>query len=206
MSALSSQREATAGGARFQRWFNPVRLVLALAVLAVLAKLLWPVFFPPQPEIRTAMVVEEVRAAAKLATVELQATVVANRDESTWYGSKFLFMVVPGTAAIGVDLAGMTDDAVAVSGGKVSITLPRPQVLYAEIDLQEVQVYSAVGLLRPQFTPEETRQLLAETQLKLRQKAGAEAMLKRAETQTSDLIRKLLTGAGAKEVSIAWAP
>ena len=204
MSALPSRREVAAGG-RFRRWTGPVRLLLALAVLALVAWLLWPVLFPPKPEIRTAMVVEEVRNAAKLATVELQATVVANRDESTWYGSKFLFMIVPGTAAVGIDLETVATDAVSVSGGKVTLTLPRPQVLYADVDLEVVQVYSAVGLLRPQFTPEQTRQLLAESQQKLREKASQEAVLKRAETQTAELIRKLLTAAGAKEVEIRWA-
>ncbi|HWI64644.1 MAG TPA: DUF4230 domain-containing protein [Symbiobacteriaceae bacterium] len=204
MSALPSRREAAAPG-RFGRWFAPLRLVVLVAAIAVAAKLLWPLFFPPQPQIRTAMVVEEVRTAAKLATVELQATVVANRDESTWYGSKFLFMIVPGKAAVGIDLEGLTDDAVAVSGGSVTVTLPRPKVLYVDVDLPEVQVYSAVGLLRPQFTPEETRLLLAESQQKLRAKAEQEAVLKRAETQTVDLLRKLLTAAGAKSVEIRWA-
>ncbi|HYF94611.1 MAG TPA: DUF4230 domain-containing protein [Symbiobacteriaceae bacterium] len=203
MSALPTRREA--GGTGFRGWFGPVRIVLFVTVMALLGWLLWPAFFPPEPQIRTAMVVEEVRTAAKLATVELHATVVANRDESEWYGSKFLFMVVPGTAAVGVDLEAMGAGAVHVSGQTVTVTLPRPQVLYAEIDLQEVQVYAAVGLLRPQFTPDETRQLLADSQEKLRQKGAQEAVLKRAETQTADLIRKLLTAAGAEQVEIKWA-
>lgn len=204
MSALPSRREGVVGS-RFQRFFGPARLIVALAVLGVLVRLLWPVFFPPPPEIRTAMIVEEIRTAAKLATVELQATVVGNRDESTWYGSKFLFMIVPGKAAVGVDLEGLSDDAIRVSEGKVTVTLPKPRVLYTDVNLQEVQVYSSVGLLRPQFTPEETRLLLAESQQKLVTKANQEAVLKRAETQTADLIRRLLVAAGAKEVTIDWA-
>jgi hypothetical protein len=113
-------------------------------------------------------------------------------------------MVVPGTAAVGVDLEGLSADAVQVAGDKVTVTLPAPKVLYVEANLQETQVYTAVGLLRPQFTPEETRALLQDSQDRLRAKAGAEAVLQRAKTQTTELVTKLLTAAGAREVEVKW--
>jgi hypothetical protein len=113
-------------------------------------------------------------------------------------------MVVPGTAAVGVDLEGLSADAVQVAGDKVTVTLPAPKVLYVEANLQETQVYTAVGLLRPQFTPEETRALLQESQEKIRAKAGADAVIQRARVQTTDLIQKLLTAAGAGQVEVKW--
>jgi hypothetical protein len=189
-------------GGKLWRRLGAARWVLILVVVAVGAWYLRPVFFPPEPAIRTAMLVEEIRTAAKLSTVELQATVVANRDESAWYGAKFLFMAIPGRAAVGFDLEQLNAGAIRVDGAKVSVTLPPPQVLYVEVDLEHVEVYSAVGLLRPQFTPEETRALLAQGQQKIREKASQEAVLKRAREQATELVRKLTVAAGAAEVEV----
>lgn len=204
MSALP-HKPAVAAPGRLNRWLRPVKWVLLPVLAGVVLWILWPRIFPPQPAIRTSVLVEEIRAAAKLATVEMHATVVTNRDDSTWYGSKFLFLVVPGRAAVGFDLEAVGEGSVAVNGEAVTIRLPAPQVLYVDVDLDSVEVYNAVGLLRPQFTPEENRALLSTAREKIRLKAEQESVKRRAEEQAKELITRLATAAGAKAVTVEIA-
>ena len=210
MSAYPSRRNDAPAprsyGERVRRWFRPLRWVLLVTLVAVGAWLLKPVFFPPVPPIQAAVLVEEIRDAAKLATVELHATVVVSKDESTWYGAKFLFMVIPGKAAVGIDLANLQPSDIAVDGQKVSITLPAPEVLYVDVDLERREVFSAVGLLRPQFTPEESAALMESAQAKIRQKAEQEAVRERAAQQAQALVRRLVLAAGAQEVAVTVRP
>lgn len=187
---------------RARRWFRPLRWVLLVTLVAVGAWLLKPVLFPPVPPIQAAVLVEEIRDAAKLATVEMHATVVVSRDESTWYGAKFLFMVIPGKAAVGMDLQNLQSSDIKLDGEKVSITLPPPEVLYVDVDLERREVFSTVGLLRPQFTPEESAALMESAQNKVRQKAEQEAVRQRAAEQAQALVERLILAAGAKEVEV----
>lgn len=209
MSALPQDagdrpRRTLAG--RLWRRLGAARWVLLLIIAGAAVWYLRPVLFPPKPVVRTSVLVEEIRSAAKLTTVELEATVVANRDDSTWYGSKFLFMVIPGRSAVGFDLEHLPDDAIQVKGGTVTVTLPAPQILYTEVDLEHVEVYTAVGLLRPQFTPDETRALLADGQAKIQAKAAQVEVMQKARDQAAALVRKLALAAGATDVSVTIQP
>lgn len=203
MSALPSRSNARSA-VRFDRLRRWGLLVTAVAVVALAGWLLRPVFAPKAPQIRTAVLVEEIVSVAKLATVELEATVVANKQDSQWYGNRFLFMLIPGRAGVGFDLDGLPEDSVTVSGDSVAIQLPAPKVLYAEIDLENVETYTEKGLLRPQFTPDETKQLLATGQEKIREKASQAAVLAKAKERASALVTQMAKAAGAKSVSVSF--
>jgi hypothetical protein len=206
MSALPGRRSAHAGSRLGRLVTDPLRIVLPLAVVAAVVWLLWGFYTPPKPApVSTSVMVEEIRAAAKLATVELHATVVTNRDESAWYGSRFLFQVVPGRAAVGFDLANWQPDSLRAAEGKVTVTLPAPEVLYVDVDLDKVETYNNVGLLRPQFTPEETQELLALARRKIAAQAGQQAIMDQARTKAADLVKRLAMAAGATDVVVEFA-
>lgn|GEM_PF-3665526 len=198
---------ATVGAhATVRSWLRLRWLIVAAVVLVVAGALLKPLLFPPVPRIQTSLLVEEIRSAAKLTTVEVFATVVTSRDESTWYGAKFLFMVIPGKAAVGVDLEAVGPDAIQRTGDALTITLPKPKVLSIDIDLAKVEIYNATGLFRTQFTPQETTALTAGAREKIRGKAETDEVLARAETQTADVIRRLAMAAGAKKAEVHFGP
>lgn len=188
------------------RWLGPARFALPLVVLALAAWLVWPFASrPAEPVVRSSTLVEEIRAAAKLSTVEVHATVVTNRDESAWYGSRFLFQVVPGRAALGFDLASWQASSLEIAqDGTVKVTLPAPQVLSVDVDLEHVETYNNVGLLRPQFTPEETQELLALARQKIRERAETPEVMAQARTRAAELVERLATAAGAKAVAVEF--
>lgn len=210
MNALPSRRSASGSTAhlgRRARLRGLVRFVvpLVLVVLALAAWVFWPFARPAAPVVRSSVLVEEIRAAAKLSTVEVHATVVTNRDESAWYGSRFLFQVVPGRAAVGFDLAAWQTSSLHIAqDGTVTVTLPAPQVLSVDVDLEHVETYNNVGLLRPQFTPEETQELLALARQKIRERAETPAVMEQARTRAAELVERLATAAGAKAVTVEF--
>lgn len=183
---------------------RPGRLIMIAAVLAGALLLGYALLrnLPWVPQIRSEVLLTEIRSVAKLTTIEIHATALADKRENNWLGARTMFVVVPGRAAVGVDLSDLTPESVEVGAETVRITLPRAKVLYVEIDMERVEEFSVAGWLRPKFTPQETSQLTAEAQKKIRAQAEDPEVLRRAEEQAAAVVRRIAEAAGARNVEV----
>lgn len=183
---------------------RPGRLILIVGILlgALLVGFALIRNLPWIPQIRSEVLLTEIRAVAKLTTIEIHATALADKRDNSWLGARTMFVVVPGRAAVGVDLSDLTPESVEVGSETVRITLPRARVLYVEVDMDRVEEFSVAGWLRPKFTPQETTQLTAEAQKKIRAQAEDPEVLRRAEEQAAAVVRRIVEAAGARKVEV----
>jgi hypothetical protein len=140
------------------------------------------------------VVVEQVKAVAKL--VSSEATV---RDvivyENTWYGStKRSLVVVTGRLLAGIDLRDNPD--VAIDHAKRLITIRIPPAQLIAVEIREMHTYDERGGLWNPFTREDRDAIQRQARAQLSAAGGQLELLRHANESAVDLLRMLFAKDG----------
>jgi hypothetical protein len=97
----------------------------------------------------TTSVVHEVQSLSELVTVKYVMDKVVVLEDVKWYGENRVLLLAHGVVKAGIDLKRLSLDDVQISGKKICLRLPPPQVTDAYLDDQASQVIDhSTGLLR----------------------------------------------------------
>ncbi|MGO9479552.1 MAG: DUF4230 domain-containing protein, partial [Limisphaerales bacterium] len=97
----------------------------------------------------TATVIEQVQTLSDLVTVKYVLEKVVILEDVKWYGENRVLLLAHGVVKAGIDLKRITAGDVTISGKKISLRLPPPQITDAYLDDPKSQVIDhATGLLR----------------------------------------------------------
>jgi Protein of unknown function (DUF4230) len=100
-------------------------------------------------EENTETVVEQIQTLSDLVTVKYVVEKVVVLDDVKWYGESRVLLVAHGVIKAGIDLKKLKPGDVVVSGKKITIRLPPPQITDAYLDDQKSRVIDhTTGLLR----------------------------------------------------------
>jgi hypothetical protein len=100
-------------------------------------------------EENTATVVEQIQTLSDLVTVKYVVEKVEILDDAKWYGENRVLLLAHGIVKAGIDLKRLKPGDVTVSGKKIIIRLPPPQVTDAYLDDSQTKVIDyTTGLLR----------------------------------------------------------
>jgi hypothetical protein len=186
---------------RPRRLFGPGAVLVVVALLILIgfgycATRLVPgaIFGRNAISITHDVVVEQVKAVAKL--VSSEATV---RDvivyENTWYGStKRSLVVVTGRLLAGIDLRDNPD--VAIDHAKRHITIRIPPAKLIAVEIREMHTYDERGGLWNPFTPEDRDAIQRQARAQLTAAGGQLELLRHANESAVDLLRMLFTKDG----------
>jgi hypothetical protein len=109
----------------------------------------WLKFGSGLREENTATVVEQVQTLSDLVTVKYVLEKVVILEDAKWYGENRVLLLAHGVVKAGTDLKRITPNDVTISGKKISLHLPSPQITDAYLDDKNSQVIDhATGLLR----------------------------------------------------------
>jgi hypothetical protein len=124
-------------------------VVLALAVYLTFTVARWANHGAGLHFWNTASVVHEVQSLSELVTVKYVMDKVVVLEDVKWYGENRVLLLAHGVVKAGIDLKRLSPDDVKISGKKISLRLPPPQVTDAYLDDQASQVIDhSTGLLR----------------------------------------------------------
>src|SRR6266480_7067719 len=140
------------------------------------------------------VVVQQIRAVAKL--VSSEATV---RDvivyQNTWYGStKRSLVVVTGRLLAGIDLRDNPDVAIDHARRRITIRIPPAKLIAVEI--REMQTYDESGGLWNPFTPTDRDAIQRQARAQLVAAGGQLALIRHANESAIELLRMLLAKDG----------
>lgn len=100
-------------------------------------------------EENTETVVEQIQTLSDLVTVKYVVEKVVVLDDVKWYGESRVLLVAHGVIKAGIDLKKLKPGDVVVSGKRITIKLPPPQITDAYLDDQKSRVIDhTTGLLR----------------------------------------------------------
>ena len=186
----------------------------AFAVLALLAlmafgycssRLIPGMFKKNETRITNDVVIEQMRAVAKL--VSSEATV---RDvvvyENTWYGStKRSLVVVTGKLLAGIDLADNPDVNIDDRAKRITIRIPSAKLIGVEI--LDMHTYDERGGLWNPFKPEDRDAIQRQAKTQLISAGNTLALLRHANESAVALLKTLLAKDGyTVDVTIRGAP
>ncbi len=183
------------------RLVGPGVLLVAVALLILVgfgycASRLVPgaVFGRNETNITHDVVVDQIKAVAKL--VSSEATV---RDvvvyENTWYGStKRSLVVVTGRLLAGIDLRDNPDVIIDHERRKITIRIPPAKLIAVEI--RDMQTYDERGGLWNPFTREDRDAIQRQARVQLTAAGGQMALLRHANESAVELLQLLLAKDG----------
>ena len=100
-------------------------------------------------EENTETVVEQVQTLSELVTVKYVVEKVIVLEDAKWYGENRVLLLAHGIVKAGIDLKRIKPDDVQISGKKITIQLPPPELTDAYLDERQTRVIdNTTGLLR----------------------------------------------------------
>ncbi len=130
-------------------WMLTATALLAMAVYFTFTVAQWAKRGAGLHLWNTASVVHEVQPLAELVTVKYVMDKVVVLEDVKWYGENRVLLLAHGVVKAGIDLKRLTPDDVKISGKKISLRLPVPQITDAYLDDKASQVIDhSTGLLR----------------------------------------------------------
>ena len=132
-------------------------IFLAAFVLIIFAGGVWLGFTVPRwlksgsglREENTVTVVKQVQTLSDLVTVKYVLEKVVILEDAKWYGENRVLLLAHGIVKAGMDLKRVTPNDVTISGKKICLRLPPPQITDAYLDDAKSRVIDHVtGLLR----------------------------------------------------------
>jgi len=159
-------------------------------------------------------VVLAVRELSRLETVTFHMErVVDIEDEQTFLGGRLkardaLLLVAAGDVTAGIDLAQLGEDDVEANTetGRITITLPPPEVLSTRIDNERTYVYSRETDVLARRKEDLESRARAEAESRLRDAALEAGILGRAQKGARRTIETLLRGLGYDDVDVRFRP
>ncbi len=186
---------------------NILFAIVAILFLGVLLFLLIPMKkTPEQPA-----VVSQIRELNRLETITYSLEKIIEKGESNGalrdflFGDKMLF-VAYGEIIAGIDLSKLADDAIQIQGEKISLVLPKPEILITRIDNTKSRVYNrTTGVFTKGNKDLEAGARTAAENL-MKQTACQDGILIKANEQAEKQIVTLLKGIGFESVSVKTQP
>jgi hypothetical protein len=140
------------------------------------------------------MIVDKVRAVAKLVTSETTIRDVVVY-KNTWYGStKQSLVVVTGRLLAGIDMEHGADVKVDDEAKRIEITLPKAGIMALEIS--DMQTYDERGGLWNPFTPADRDNILRLARGQIMRSATSLNVTAHAEKSAADLLTSLFSTDG----------
>ena len=140
------------------------------------------------------MIVDKVRAVAKLVTSETTIRDVVVY-KNTWYGStKQSLVVVTGRLLAGIDMNRGADVKVDDAAKRIEITLPKAGIMALEIS--DMQTYDERGGLWNPFTRDDRDAIQRQARAQLTAAGGQLALIRHANESAVELLRMLLAKDG----------
>ncbi len=130
-------------------WTLTALVVLALAVYLTFTAARWLNHGANRFFWNTTSVVHEVQSLSELVTVKYVLNKVVVLEDVKWYGENRVLLLAQGVVKAGIDLKRLSPEDVSISGKKISLRLPTPQITDAYLDDKASQVIDhTTGLLR----------------------------------------------------------
>jgi len=130
-------------------WTLTAVVVLALAVYLTFTAAHWLNHGGGRFFWNTTSVVHEVQSLSDLVTVKYVLNKVVVLEDVKWYGENRVLLLAQGVVKAGIDLKRLKPEDVSISGKKISLRLPPPQITDAYLDDKASQVIDhTTGLLR----------------------------------------------------------
>lgn len=152
----------------------------------------------------TATVITQIQSLAHLVTVKYVLEKVVVLEDAKWYGQNRVLMVAHGVAKAGVDLQKLQASDVMVRGKRLTLTLPKPQIMDVYLDEGKTEVLEhTTGMLRTfdhQMEQDARRQAVEA----IRKAARASGILKDAEDRTRLQLTAMARAAGFDDVTIQF--
>ena len=153
--------------------------------------------------ITQSVVVERMRAVARLVTSETMVRDVVTY-ENTWYGStKRSIVVVTGRIDAGVNLERGTDVSIDETTKTIALTLPKAEIL--SVDVTDMKTYDERGGLWNPFTPADRDAIIRLARNQLGRAAYEMHVLEHAEQSASTLLASLFRADGYT-TTVTFAP
>ena len=151
-------------------------------------------------EENTATVVEQVQTLSDLVTVKYVLEKVVILEDAKWYGENRVLLLAHGIVKAGMDLKRITPDDVTISGKKISLRLPSPQIMDAYLDDAKSQVIDhTTGLLRA-FDKDLEQTARANAVDDIRRAARTDGILDEADKRARLELELFLRQAGFEQV------
>ncbi len=148
----------------------------------------------------TETVVEQIQTLSDLVTVKYVVEKVVVLDDAKWYGESRVLLLAHGVVKAGIDLKRLKSGDVAVSGKKISIRLPPPELTDAYLDDRKSQVIDhTTGLLRS-FDKDLEQTARGEAVLDIRAAAVQNGILNDATERAQLELAVFLHEAGYEEI------
>jgi len=130
-------------------WMLTATALLVMAVYLTLAVAQWVKRGAGLHLWNTTSVVHEVQSLSDLVTVKYVMDKVVVLEDVKWYGENRVLLLAHGVVKAGIDLKRLSPEDVKITGKKISLRLPVPQVTDAYLDDKASQVIDhSTGLLR----------------------------------------------------------
>lgn len=151
-------------------------------------------------EENTATVVEQVQTLSDLVTVKYVLEKVVIVDDAKWYGDNRVMLLAHGIVKAGIDLRQIKPEDVTITGQKISLKLPPPQITDAYLDDTQTKVIdNTTGLFRePDINLEQTTR--ADAVEDIRRAALTDGILADADTRAKLELNLFLRQAGFQQV------
>jgi len=147
-------------------------------------------------------VVKEIQTLAQLVTVQYVIQKVVVEQDVKWFGENRVLLVAHGVVKAGVDLQRLQLEDVEVSGAKVRIQLPPPQIIDGYLDETKTQIIErSTGLLRT-FDKDLETVARQHAVMDIRRAAREEGILKEADERARSQLIALLLRLGFEQVEI----
>ena len=141
-----------------------------------------------------ALVIERMRAVAKLVTSETSVRDVVTYN-NTWYGStKRSLVVVSGKINAGVNLEQGTNVAVDDRAKIITLSLPKAEIIGVEIT--DMRTYDEHGGLWNPFTPQDRDAIIRLSRVQLGKSAYDMKILEHAESSAKTLLESMFSTDG----------
>ena len=149
------------------------------------------------------VVVERMRAVAKLVTSQTTVRDVVTY-ENTWYGStKRSIVVVTGRIDAGINLERGTSVGIDETTKTISLTLPKAEIL--SVDVTDMKTYDERGGLWNPFTPADRDAIIRLARNQLGRAAYEMKILEHAEQSATGVLAGLFRAEGYT-TTVAFAP
>jgi hypothetical protein len=150
-------------------------------------------------------VVRQIQKLQRLETVSYTMDKIISGEHDNPILPKFLvsdrlLLVVHGEVIAGVDLGKLQASDVVLSDRKISVRLPKAEILVTRLDNEKTRVYSRDTGLFSSPDPNLETQVRQEAERQLQQAALQDGILKSADENARNSVRSILSGLGFQQI------
>jgi hypothetical protein len=168
-------------------------VVLALALRSAVPAIHWPWAASP-PRVTHEMVVTQIENVAKLVSTELTLRDVVSFEQTRFGMPRRALYVVTGKVIAGIDLKKNVDVKIDDRAKRISIQLPRAEILAVEV--LNTRTYDETSPLFFRFQPEDRDRMQAQIRAQLRTTGEQSGLLPLADRSAQLVLQSLLARDG----------